>query len=41
MNVVIINPGMIVGSGNWTQSSGELFQLLKTTALHFPEDLLM
>jgi nucleoside-diphosphate-sugar epimerase len=25
MNVVIINPGMIVGSGNWTQSSGELF----------------
>ncbi len=25
MNVVIINPGMIIGSGNWQQSSGELF----------------
>lgn len=25
LNTVIINPGMIVGSGNWNQSSGELF----------------
>ncbi len=25
LNVVIINPGIIVGSGNWNSSSGELF----------------
>ncbi len=38
LNVVIINPGMIVGSGNWTQSSGELFPPLKTIVLLSPED---
>lgn len=25
LNTVIINPGIIIGSGNWNQSSGELF----------------
>ncbi len=25
LNTVIINPGMIIGSGNWNQSSGKLF----------------
>ena len=39
LNVVIINPGMIVGSGNWNQSSGELFSTLKTIALPFQEAL--
>lgn len=25
LNTIIINPGMIIGSGNWSQSSGEIF----------------
>ena len=25
LNTVIVNPGIIIGSGNWNQSSGELF----------------
>lgn len=25
LNTVIVNPGMIIGTGNWNQSSGELF----------------
>ncbi len=28
LNTVIVNPGIIIGSGNWTQSSGLLFQNL-------------
>lgn len=35
MNVVIINPGMIVGSGNWTQSSGELFSTFEDNSFTF------
>ncbi|WP_449401278.1 SDR family oxidoreductase [Chryseobacterium wanjuense] len=41
LNVVIINPGMIIRSGNWNQSSGEIFLLLKKTDLLFPEDPVM
>lgn len=29
LQTVIVNPGMIIGSGNWNQSSGELFSTLK------------
>ncbi|UKB82752.1 NAD-dependent epimerase/dehydratase family protein [Chryseobacterium sp. MEBOG06] len=35
LNVVIINPGMIVGSGNWTQSSGELFATFEDNSFTF------
>lgn len=28
LNTVIVNPGIIIGSGNWTQSSGLLFENL-------------
>ncbi|OCA79051.1 NAD-dependent epimerase [Chryseobacterium contaminans] len=35
MNIVIINPGMIVGSGNWTQSSGELFSTFEDNSFTF------
>ena len=35
LNVVIINPGMIVGSGNWTQSSGELFSTFEDNSFTF------
>ncbi|PWN70637.1 NAD-dependent epimerase [Chryseobacterium phosphatilyticum] len=35
MNVVIINPGMIVGSGNWSQSSGELFSTFEDNSFTF------
>ena len=30
LNTVIINPGMIVGSGNWGHSSGKIFQELSS-----------
>lgn len=29
LNVTIINPGIIIGSGNWNSSSGELFESLR------------
>lgn len=29
LNVVIVNPGIILGSGNWNASSGELFSTLE------------
>lgn len=29
LQTVIVNPGMIIGSGNWNQSSGELFSTLQ------------
>jgi nucleoside-diphosphate-sugar epimerase len=41
LNVVIINPGMIIGSGNWETAAEIFFLPLKKTALHFQEDLAM
>ncbi|CAM3011074.1 NAD-dependent epimerase [Chryseobacterium flavum] len=35
LNVAIINPGMIVGSGNWHQSSGELFSTFEDNSFTF------
>ncbi|PKF73994.1 NAD-dependent epimerase/dehydratase family protein [Chryseobacterium sp. PMSZPI] len=35
LNVAIINPGMIVGSGNWNQSSGELFSTFEDNSFTF------
>lgn len=35
LNVVIINPGVIIGSGNWSQSSGTLFQTFKKNTYTF------
>ena len=35
LNTVIINPGMIIGSGNWQQSSGELFRTFARTKYTF------
>ncbi|MBV8325731.1 NAD-dependent epimerase/dehydratase family protein [Chryseobacterium sp.] len=35
LNVAIINPGMIIGSGNWTQSSGELFSTFEDNSFTF------
>lgn len=28
LNTIVLNPGMIIGSGNWQSSSGELLQIL-------------
>ena len=36
LNTIIINPGMIIGSGNWSQSSGELFQTFEGNSFTFP-----
>ncbi|KQR92475.1 NAD-dependent epimerase [Chryseobacterium sp. Leaf180] len=33
--VIIINPGMIIGSGNWGKSSGEIFPTFEKTAFTF------
>ncbi|MCJ7935097.1 MAG: NAD-dependent epimerase/dehydratase family protein [Chryseobacterium sp.] len=35
LNVSVINPGMIVGSGNWSQSSGELFSTFENNSFTF------
>ncbi|MCU7614901.1 NAD-dependent epimerase/dehydratase family protein [Chryseobacterium sp. GMJ5] len=35
LNTVIINPGMIVGSGNWGKSSGELFPTFENNRFTF------
>ncbi|REC49398.1 NAD-dependent epimerase/dehydratase family protein [Chryseobacterium pennipullorum] len=35
LNTIIINPGMIVGSGNWNQSSGELFSTFEDNSFTF------
>ncbi|MCQ9637575.1 NAD-dependent epimerase/dehydratase family protein [Chryseobacterium sp. WG14] len=35
LNVAILNPGMIVGSGNWNQSSGELFSTFADNGFTF------
>lgn len=35
LNTIIINPAIIVGSGNWTQSSGELFSTFEKNNFTF------
>lgn len=35
MNVVIINPGMIIGSGNWGNSSGDIFPTFEKNRFTF------
>ena len=35
LNTIIINPGMIVGTGNWKQSSGELFSTFENNSFTF------
>ena len=35
MNVVIVNPGIFIGSGNWKSSSGEMFQSLEKSPFSF------
>lgn len=35
LNAVIINPGVIIGSGNWEQSSGVLFSVAETNRVTF------
>lgn len=35
LNVVIINPGMIIGSGNWGSSSGDLFPTFEKNRFTF------
>ncbi|MDR6545505.1 nucleoside-diphosphate-sugar epimerase [Chryseobacterium rhizosphaerae] len=35
LNVAILNPGMIIGSGNWNQSSGELFSTFADNGFTF------
>lgn len=35
MNVIIINPGMIIGTGNWNQSSGEIFSTFEENSFTF------
>lgn len=35
LNVVIVNPGMIIGSGNWGQSSGDIFPTFEKNSFTF------
>lgn len=35
LNTIIINPGMVVGTGNWQQSSGELFSTFEKSGFTF------
>lgn len=35
LNVVTVNPGIIIGSGNWGQSSGTLFKILEQNRYTF------
>lgn len=35
LNVVIINPGMIIGSGNWGKSSGDIFPTMEKNSFTF------
>lgn len=35
LNTIIINPGMIIGTGNWKQSSGELFSTFEKNNFTF------
>ena len=34
-NTIILNPGIIIGSGNWNQSSGELFHTFEDNSFTF------
>lgn len=36
LNVVTVNPGIIIGSGNWEQSSGTIFRILEKNKYTFP-----
>ncbi|SEH29753.1 SDR family NAD(P)-dependent oxidoreductase [Chryseobacterium culicis] len=36
LNTIIINPGMIIGSGNWQKSSGEFLQIFCNRWYSFP-----
>jgi len=35
LNTIIVNPGMIIGSGNWGRSSGEIFPTFEKTGFTF------
>lgn len=35
LNTVIVNPGMIIGSGNWGQSSGDIFPTFEKNSFTF------
>jgi nucleoside-diphosphate-sugar epimerase len=35
LNVVIVNPGMIIGSGNWGNSSGDIFPTMEKNSFTF------
>ncbi len=35
LNTVILNPGMIIGSGNWEESSGEIFNIAEDNSFTF------
>ncbi|EJL70073.1 NAD-dependent epimerase/dehydratase family protein [Chryseobacterium populi] len=35
LNTIILNPGIIIGSGNWNQSSGELFHTFEDNSFTF------
>jgi nucleoside-diphosphate-sugar epimerase len=35
LNVVIVNPGMIIGSGNWGNSSGDIFPTMEKNGFTF------
>ncbi|WP_370896960.1 NAD-dependent epimerase/dehydratase family protein [Chryseobacterium gossypii] len=35
LNVVIVNPGMIIGSGGWNQSSGQIFPIFENNGFTF------
>lgn len=36
LNAAIINPGMIIGSGGWSQSSGQIFSVFENNRFTFP-----
>lgn len=36
LNTVIVNPGMIIGSGSWGNSSGDIFPTLEKNSFSFP-----
>lgn len=36
LNTVIVNPGMILGSGNWIESSGKIFETFEKSDFSFP-----
>lgn len=36
LNAVIVNPGMIIGTGNWGKSSGDVFPTFENNSFTFP-----